>query len=108
MTYRVTPHTKTKLPLWEVMFNWKIRYTISSVDNEIEKKVHNCLNKNETTILCQQTLQNKNSQNWVKVLVLQKEQNKLTPKFNQYPYVVTEIKETMITTENPVNNHQAT
>lgn len=41
----------------------------------------------------------------VKVLVLQKEQNKLTPKFNQYPYVVTEIKETMITTENPVNNH---
>lgn len=44
----------------------------------------------------------------VKVLVLQKEQNKLTPKFNQYPYVVTEIKETMITTENAVNNHRAT
>ena len=43
-----------------------------------------------------------------KVLVLQKKQNKLTPKFNQYPYVISEIKGTMITAENPVNKHPVT
>ena len=37
-----------------------------------------------------------------------KKQSKLKPKFNQHPYVVTDIKGTKITAENPVNNHQVT
>ena len=45
--YRVTPHTTTKVPPLEVMFNRKIRYTIPSVDDKIDNKVHNSLDKND-------------------------------------------------------------
>lgn len=47
MGYRLTPHTTTKVPPSEVMFNWKIRYTIPSVDAKIDNKVHNSLGKND-------------------------------------------------------------
>ena len=43
MAYRVTPHTKTKVPKTEVMFNRKIRYTIASVDDNLFKKIYHKL-----------------------------------------------------------------
>ena len=49
MVYRVTPHTITKVPLSEVMFNRKIRSAIPSVDDKIDNKAHNSLAKNDET-----------------------------------------------------------
>ena len=45
MTYQVTPHTTMNVPLSEVTFNWKIRYTISSVDDKIDSKSYSSLDK---------------------------------------------------------------
>ena len=47
MAYRVAPHTTTKVPTSEVIFNRKIRYTIPSADYKIDNKVHNSLDKND-------------------------------------------------------------
>ena len=114
MAHRVTPHTTTKAPPSEVMFNQKIRYNIPSVDDKIDNKVQNSLDENDKIgKLKQRYYANRHCKTRAieigdKILVLQKKQNKLTPKFNQYPYVVTEIKGTMITAENPVNTHRVT
>ena len=114
MAYRVTLRATTKLLPSEVMFNRKIKYSSPSVNDKIDNKVQNNLDKNDGIVkLKQPYYANRHCKTRTveigdKALVLRKKQNKLTPKFNQYSYIVTVIKGTMITAENPVNNHRVT
>ena len=96
------------------MFNRKIRYTIPTLDDKIDNELHKNLDMNDESGKSKQRYySNRHCKNRTfdigdKVLVLQKKVNKLSPKFNQYPYVITGIKGTMIIARNPINNHQIT
>ena len=78
LAYQVIPHATTKVPPSEVMIIQKIRYTILSVDDKINKKAHNSLDKNDKIMkLKQRYYDNRHSKTITmeiadKVLVLQK------------------------------------
>ena len=79
-----SPHATAKTPPSEVMFTWKIRYAIPSVDDKIDNKIHNSLDKDdEIGKLKQRYYANKHCKTRTieigdKVLVLQKAEQTYT------------------------------
>ena len=113
MAYRHTPHTTTKVSPAEVMFHRKLRYTIPTFRNTIDKTLHQKIDQNDK-ISKEKSKQYQDKRCHAadrtiligdRVLVKQTKQNKLTPNFNPNPYTVTNVNGTMITATNPVDNH---
>ena len=97
LQYRTTPHTSTKVPPAELLFNHPIKGRLPILDNQ------DIVNRHKTARQSEMMKQKYNKQyadsrrntknNEIKVgdhvLVRQECKNKLTPNFNPNPYVVT-------------------
>ena len=105
--YRSTPHSSTKVAPAELMFNRKIRYTIPNssyeVAEDIQKKVeeNDLLSKerNKQFIDNRKHAKDNTITQGDRVLVKQPKQNKLTPKFQPHPFIITHNKGTMMTAQ---------
>ena len=103
--YRNSPHSTTKVPPAEMMFQRKIKHLIPSFDHKIDQELHNKVNDNDAKskqISTQYTDNRRHCierklQNGDLVIVKQRKANKLTPNFEPNPYRVTNQNHTMIT-----------
>ena len=115
-SYRNTPHSATKVPPAELMFSRKLRYTIPDISSKTGKKADEKAEHNDQRIQekskCYQDqtqrMQTSKIDIGTRVIVKKQKQNKLTAKFSQYPYVVTNVKESMITVFNKDTGHSIT
>eukprot|EP00795_Rhopilema_esculentum_P015552 gene15552-6817_t len=105
LNYRATPHTTTKYPPAQLLFNRKIRIklpdtvekSLSPLDEEIRK------NDTQAKVTMKQNADRKRGAKERKmsignlVLIRQRKRNKLTSKFAPKPFRIVRIKGTMIT-----------
>ena len=88
-TYRSTPHCTTKIPPAELMFKRKIRYSIPSFDYNNQEYISNKVERNDRASKEKsETYTDTRKHIGDRVLVKEEKQNKITPKFQTYPYKV--------------------
>ena len=115
-SYRNTPHFVTKVPPAELMFSRKLRYTIPNISSKTDENVDEKVEQDDQTIKEKlkryqdqtQHMQTRKIDIGTRVIVKQQKQNKFTPKFLQYPYVVTNLIESMITAFDNETGHAIT
>ena len=115
LSYRTTPHSVTKVPPCELLFNRTVRGKIPVLERKNIVNKHQSAKQNESQYQeyhksHADTRRNaKHSQISVgdTVLVKQDRTNKLYSRFSKTPYTVVERKGTMITAEN-ADNHRIT
>ena len=104
-SYRNCPHTTTKIPPSDLMFNRKVKFTIPHIDRKINiDNVNNELEKNISASKQhvkeyhdkRHHAKNISLQIGDRVTVKQRKLNKLAPIFETTHYIVIETKETLI------------
>lgn len=108
LQYRSTPHTATKVPPAELLFNRTIRGTLpclklrkivnrhkQAVNNDQERSAYN-----KSYADARRKVKNSDIQVGDSVLVQQDKKQKLMPRFNTTPYTVTERKGVQIMARN--------
>ena len=116
MAYRVTPHSATKVPPADMIYNRKIRYSIPEHGITVDTQLNEKANENDMLAKAKTKAYQDVRRHAVeptinpgdRVLVKQRKANKLTPRFNPNPYYVTNTKGTLITARNSINNHNLT
>ena len=104
-SYRNTPHSVTKVPPVELMFSRKLRYNIPDIFSKTNENVDEKAGQNDQRIKEKsksyqnqtQHMQTRKIDICTRVIVKQQKRNKLIPTFSQYPYVVTNVKGSLIT-----------
>ena len=110
MAYRVTPHSVTKIPPADIMFQRKIPYGIPDISTSINNEIINNRLEYNDYYAKQQSKQYQDARRHLKetilstgdrVLVKQKKSKKLTPPYNPQPYTVTNVKTHMYNRRKP-------
>jgi hypothetical protein len=116
-TYRVTPHSSTKIAPADMMFNRKINFPIPSYNSTIDQKsaehqlqLNDQMSKDRNKQYIDQRRHTKvvNMEPGDRVLVHQDKQNKLTSYYRPYPYIVTNRNGTMITAQSEIEGSTIT
>eukprot|EP00112_Aurelia_sp_Birch-Aquarium-sp1_P017289 Seg3991.4 transcript_id=Seg3991.4/GoldUCD/mRNA.D3Y31 product="putative protein K02A2.6" protein_id=Seg3991.4/GoldUCD/D3Y31 len=91
LQYHTTPHSATKVSPAELLFNRVIQGTLPSLNKNSVVDRHREARENE---LSSQRYRKKSADEKQDRLVKQDRRNKLTPTFNEIPYIVTDRNET--------------
>ena len=115
-SYRNSPHSTTKIPPANVMFNRKVRHLIPDIKpNIVPDEMNKILEENvESSKLNskerydKQLKKNKRFEINDRVIVKQQKRNKTTPNYEPTPFRITRIKGTMITAKSEANDRKIT
>ena len=115
-SYRNSPHSTTKVPPAEMMFQRKLRHLIPTISPDIDLNLHKEVDNNDQYAKekAKAYTDNRFKSEWKDlktddlVLVKQRKMNKLTPIFEPHPYRVTEKKGTMVTAQSDINGKSIT
>ena len=106
----------TQISPVELMFSRKLRYTIPDISSKPDNNVGEEAKQNDQRIKEKlkryqdqtQHMQTRIIDIGTRVIVKHQKRNKLAPTSSQYPYVVTNVKESMITAVNKNTGHTVT